>query len=196
MPCARSLVWSSQRLSSSFSLWSNTHSYACAYPYPYTYSYAYTESNVDTLSQGFRNAANELSASGGANERVVAQKITYAQLSQEIVNVKSGYDLPKSMWPAGFCPEGRNSIERAITGWDLALLLWNRKNNLAGGPTEPNFGGYDVFLAYGGSSLRVEVKPEGEFVKDRGKKYLPYDPNISILLGFAAGTSTKAKYSF
>ena len=43
--------------------------------------------------------------------------------------------------------------------------------------------GYDTFLAYGGSSLRVDVKPVD--VQDAGKKYLPYDPNISILLGLA-----------
>lgn len=54
-------------------------------------------------------------------------------------------------------------------------------------PVEPNINGYKQYLDYEGDLIVLETHPSDFIVKDyRGKKYLPFDENISVLLSIAA----------
>ena len=54
-------------------------------------------------------------------------------------------------------------------------------------PVEPNINNFTSFTNYAGDSLVLEIHPSDFLVESyRGKKYLPFDENISVLLSMAS----------
>jgi hypothetical protein len=66
----------------------------------------------------------------------------------------------------------------------LTLDLWSLKVRNKDEPTEPDINGFAKYQAEFGKHLIVERHDDSFIVESyRGKKYVPFDDNISALLG-------------
>jgi hypothetical protein len=131
---------------------------------------------------------------GAKVNALTSQGVTYVELRQAVADMKASYDLVDSTWPSDFSTESRKNTQLAFNGWDMALALWKMKIDESDNPVEPDVNGYKRFLAYEGDQVVLETHPQNFIVKDyRGKKFLPFDENISILLTIAGKYYDKAK---
>ena len=153
---------------------------------------AYPAPTVPSVPEAFRTQIMKFLEEGAKATALTAQGVTNRELSQQLVNVKAPYSL--LVWPSDFAPGAKKDFEKAFGGWDLVLTLWDLKLNKADNPVEPNINSYLLFLRYAGDALVFETHSSNFVVKDyRGKRYLPFDENIRILLGMAATSFDKGK---
>jgi hypothetical protein len=115
------------------------------------------------------------------------QGVNYNDFKQQLANVKGAYDLANATWPSDFAPGVHQSILKTFDGWDLALYVWGLKINDSDNPVEPDINGYVEITNYGGDNLVYDVHDQNYIVEDyRGKKFLPFDDNIGVLLSLAS----------
>ena len=120
--------------------------------------------------------------------------VTYANLQVQVAIARGAYDLAGATWPEDFPSEPKTAFDHAFTAWTLALDLWNLKSQDRDRPVEPDVNGYDRYVTFAGDLLLTETYPAGFFVAEySSKKYLPFDENISILLGLASGSFEDGK---
>jgi len=126
---------------------------------------------------------------GAKTNAFASQGVTYTQLQQQVAGTKAAYDLISATWPSTLPVGSRQKFERALEGWDLVIQLWQDKIEDRDEPTEPNINRFDRIMAYAPDRLVVETHDYSFIVEEyRGKRYLPFDPNIRVLLT-VAGTS-------
>ena len=86
------------------------------------------------------------------------------------------------------------NFEKALLSWDYAQLLWSLKIGKKDNPVEPDINHFKELMEYGGEFLRTDIHPSNYIVKDyRGKTFLPFDENISILFTVASEQFEKAQ---
>jgi hypothetical protein len=144
-------------------------------------------SSKPEITDMFRQQLTRFLEEGTTTTAMTEQGISYLQFQQRIPAMNGAYDLAVSTWPEGFSADARSSFERALDGWDLALDLWSLDIGDKDNPLEPNINGYQRYVDYAGDMLVYDTHPSNFIVEDyRGKTFLPFDENISILLAIAS----------
>jgi hypothetical protein len=113
------------------------------------------------------------------------QGLSYDELRSQLASVKAAYDLSRSTWPAALTNDMTQDFDRAIRAWDLTLALWKLKVAGKYQPTEPDFNNYTTYHEGEFSKyLAFGIPGESDYLPPqiRGKRYVPYDLNISALL--------------
>lgn len=147
------------------------------------------------ISDWFKEQITSFLEEGTKLSQMTEQGLSYRDFQQQLANVKGPYDLASAMWPPGFAPGAQDAIDHALEGWSLALELWGLKiEGKPNNPVEPDIRGYERYLSYGGDRLVFGENPATwkgtpmEFYapkEEAGKKYLPFDENIRVLLTIA-----------
>jgi len=124
---------------------------------------------------------------GATLTAMTEQGVNYANFGQQLAKVKGAYDLATASWPSDFSPDAKGKFDKAFEGWNLTYYLWGLKIGKKDNPVAPDINKYDDIVAYAGDLLVTENHPAGFIVtKYVGKKFLPFDENISVLLSLAS----------
>jgi hypothetical protein len=136
-----------------------------------------------------------LSQDAATLNAMTAQGIDFSAFNQQLAKTRGDFDLASSVWPGNVAPNSRKAFLDAFNGWAFADALWDAKIKQLDNPVEPNINQYGEIVAYAGAeNLDIETYPSGFFVKSyAGKKYLPFDQNISILLSIASAHYKEAQ---
>lgn len=135
------------------------------------------------VTQEFKTQAMKFIEAGTVTTAKASQGVPYADLKAQVVSMHAAYDLMLAVWPEDIAIDDKKVLKDAIECWELALYLWNLKIKQADNPTEPNVNRFDKFLKIGGRDLDVQTFGKRYVVKAyRGKRYLPFDSNITNLL--------------
>ena len=135
------------------------------------------------LSEIFKSQLIQYLKDAGKLSTESSEGINVITLAGQLTEVKATYDLVEETWPPGFAPTARDSFNKSHEGYALALDLWRHKDENHDNPTEPNINGWAKYQSYAGDALIVKVWENDSFVEQyRGKRYLPFDENIRILL--------------
>jgi len=138
------------------------------------------------VTQEFKTQAMNFIEAGTATSAKASKGVPYTDLKAQVVSTNAAYDLMLAVWPEDIAIDAKVEFELAIERWDLALDLWDLKIRQADNPTEPDINRFDHFLKFGGCHLDVQTFGKSYLVKAyRGKRYLPFDSNIKILLDLA-----------
>jgi len=141
------------------------------------------------ISDEFKIQVMKFIETGTETNAKAIQGVAFADLSAQVVSTKAAHDLTLAVWPKDFLPAAQEGFARAVEGWGLALELWGLKIDKGDDPTAPDINGFDRYVAYGLEEMAVERYGKNYLVKEyRGKKHLPIDENIDVLLKLA-GTS-------
>lgn len=144
--------------------------------------------------ESFVTHVTALFEKGEKTSALARQGAAYSELQQSFVGAKTEYDFLRATWPLDFPRDALPNLANAFNGWDLALQLAKMKNDGSGEPVEPDVNGYPKFVALGGDRLSYETYPTDFSVEEyRGRKYLPFEKNIEILLNIGAEEFTSAK---
>jgi hypothetical protein len=131
---------------------------------------------------------------GAKTNALAGQGVTYFQVREQVANTKAAYDLISVTWPPTLAASSREKFDRALEGWDLTIKLWNGKIEKLDEPTEPRINGFPRYMAYAPGLLIVETRDSTYLVAEyRGKRYLPFDKNISVLLTIAGRSFDEGK---
>ena len=140
-----------------------------------------------TIPEIFKEQLTRFLEEGSKANAMTEQGVTYSQLQEQVADVKGAYDLAFATWPEDFSPESRQSFERALEAWSLALDLWALDIGDKDNPVEPNINGYRRYVDFAGDLLVVDTHPSSYIVEEyAGKKFIAFQENISILLTIAA----------
>jgi hypothetical protein len=132
--------------------------------------------------------------------------VTYTDFKNEVATAQSSYALASAAWPDAFAAGSKEEFARAFEGWRLVLDMWGRKTHYdvekaeltptywwellkIQCPREPDEWNYRQIIAYGGDQLVIKEFATNDEL--RGKKFLPLDENISVLLTVAGDHFTK-----
>ena len=109
--------------------------------------------------------------------------LSYRELRSQLADAKGAFDLVVSTWPEGLPRESERDFRAAIDAWDLALDLWHMRIFRSDAPVEPDVNGFRRFTAFAENRLVIKTHPQDFIVPGyRGKRYLPINENIDILL--------------
>jgi hypothetical protein len=148
------------------------------------------------LSEIFKTQLIQYLKDGGKLSTQSGQGINVLTLKSQWTDAKATFDLLDVTWPSEFCPDARESFKKSHEGYDLAIELWGLKLNKSDEPTEPNINDWSDYQAFAGQALVVKTYQADYIVEGyRGKRYLPFDENISILLTLAGAHFEKGRGS-
>jgi len=148
------------------------------------------------LSEIFKSQLIQYLKDGGKLSTQSSEGINVLTLKSQLTDAKATFDLLNSTWPPEFCPEARESFRKSLEGYDLAVRLWESKLNQNDEPTEPDINGWSNYQDFAGQALVVKTYHYNAIVQEyRGRRYLPFDENISILLTLAGGHFQKGRAS-
>jgi hypothetical protein len=131
--------------------------------------------------------------------------ISFKALGSNLAEAKATFDLLEQTWPKGLWADAKECFEKSHQGYALALKLLNDKIQREDEPRElldnlrPDRTGWIALNAYAGSSLVVKTYDEKDLTARTltsqflGTKYLPFDPNISVLLTIASAEFKKGR---
>jgi len=139
------------------------------------------------ISDALKEQLTRMLEEGATLTSMTEQGVNYSDYRQQLAKVKGAYDLASVTWETDFAPDAKTNFDKAFEGWDLTLYLWELKIGDKDNPVEPNINNFTSFTNYAGDSLVLEIHPSDFLVESyRGKKYLPFDENISVLLSMAS----------
>jgi len=143
-------------------------------------------SNKPKISEIFKTQLMKFLEEGAKTNAEASQGVSYLELREQVANTAAAYDLLSATWSTNFSVDCRKDFDKALQAWGLTLDLWNKKVNQKDEPTEPNINGYARYLAFGEKLLVIETHKWDYLVESyRGKKYIPFDENIRVLLTIA-----------
>ena len=149
-----------------------------------------TKAPVPTISASIKAQLQELVLVGAEMVAATGQGVTNYDFSYILRKVKAAYQLVSPVWPDELWA-AKEYFAAAIEGWDLTLYLWNLKLGNKDNPTEPYINGYEILGDYAGGDLIYVTYPDTFIVLEyRGKQFLPFDENLSVLMTLA-GTHYK-----
>jgi len=146
------------------------------------------------LSEIFKTQLIQYLKDAGKLSTQSGEGINIITLRSQLTEAKATFDLLNSTWPEGFLIDAKELFRKSHDGYDLVLKLWNYKIDNSDNPTEPSINGWPEFQAYAGDALIVQAHGDDFIVADyRGKKYLPFDENIRVLLTISSSHSKKGE---
>jgi hypothetical protein len=143
-------------------------------------------SQKPTIPEIFKAQLLKFLEEGTKTNAKAEQGVSYSELREQVASTKAAYDLLKSTWPASLPTEMQKDFDRGIHAWELTVHLWNLKVGKKDNPTEPDINGWNNYLTEFEDHLVIRTYDSSYIVEDyRGKRYLPFDENISALLTVA-----------
>ncbi len=139
------------------------------------------------LSETFKTQITRLIEEGTKLSSMTEQGVNYLDYSDQFAEVNGTYELARATWPAGFLVDTQAKMQKAINGWVFASDLWSLKIGEKDNPVEPNINGYLSYKNFEGDAAIIDIHPDDYLVESyRGKKFLPFDENISVLFTLAS----------
>lgn len=151
-----------------------------------------------SMSDDLKAKINKVLEDGSTLNAMTEQGVNFSNFGQQLAKTKGDYDLAVAVWPDNVAPETKKAFDQAFIGWNYAYYLWDLKIGDKDTPTEPNINKFDDIISYAGAeNLRIEMHDYKFIVENyRGKKYLPFDENIGILLSIASAHFKEAQQAF
>jgi hypothetical protein len=135
------------------------------------------------LSEIFKTQLIQYLKDGGKLSTQSGEGINVLTLKSQLTDAKATFDLVDATWPSEFCPDARELFKKSHEGYELAIKLWDSKLNDKDEPIEPDINGWARYQNFAGGALVVKTYSLDFLVEAyRGKKYLPFDEDISVLL--------------
>ena len=144
------------------------------------------------LSEIFKSQFVQYLKDAGKLSMQSSDGITATTLARQLTEAKATFDLLEQTWPPGFAVGAREEFGKAHQGYMLALLLWQAKLKNLDNPTEPDINNWAAYQRYAGEALRTKVW-DGIVPEYKGRTYLPFDENISILLTLGSAHFEKGR---
>ena len=149
---------------------------------------AYFVGQYTPFTEIFKNQVYKFLEQGAKTNAMAEQGVSYFEMRNQLVNTKASYDLLKTTWSDSLSKDMQVDFDKAIKAWDMTLDLWEMKINKSDKPTEPDINDWQNFVSNFKNIIIIKTYASSHIVKEyRGKKYLPFDDNISALLA-AGGT--------
>jgi hypothetical protein len=176
--------------------------------------------NGAKISDAFRAELVTYVKDAGKLAALTKQGTGFRDFGTQLAAVRSEFELLSAMWPNGLAESAQSNMARSLEGYDLALLMWQRENESESETDEFSrklFRPYEFweksgrkmgkenwkrFLEYGGDRLEIEVWNKDDFevqywngvgATPLGARYLPFYPNIGILMGLASSQFDAAR---
>jgi len=147
-----------------------------------------------TVSDLFKTQALRFLEEANKLKSMTTEGVNFADYSAQLAEVNGVYELLNTLWLESFQVVTKGNIEKALESWDYAQLLWSLKIGKKDNPVEPNINHFKELMEYGSDFLKTDIHPSNYIVKDyRGKTFLPFDENISILFTVASEQFEKAQ---
>ena len=153
----------------------------------------------EKLPEAFKAQSMKFMEDGSAISSISSTGVNYQEMRRLFVRAKGSYGLLEATWPKDKFNETRLSFEKAWRAWELTLKLWELKLGDKDNPVEPDVNGYLDFMAFAAhNDLRdkiiTRIHPPSYIVKHyRGKQYLPFSENISLLMGYGSREFQKGR---
>ncbi len=98
------------------------------------------------------NRLNRLLEEGSTLTAMTIQGVNFAEYRQQLARAKSAYSLALSAQSLDhpISPESITTLNLAFTGWDLALSIWDARQNGTGAPHAPDAVRYAQLVEYVG----------------------------------------------
>ena len=137
----------------------------------------------------FRDQLMKFLESGSQMKALSEQGLSYIETRSALADVRGKWDLTKSTWPDELdTMVTADSFEKSIEAWDACLDLWKLKIDKKDNPTSPDINRWSYFTTRFKDDVVIRTYGSDFLVpKYRGREHLPFDENISALLG--AGTT-------
>lgn len=137
----------------------------------------------------FRDQLMKFLESGSQMKALSEQGLSYIELRAALADVRGKWDLTKSTWPKELDTLVTvDSFEKSIEAWDACLDLWKLKIDKKDNPTSPDINRWSYFTTKFKDDVVIRTYGSDFVVPNyRGREHLPFDENISALLG--AGTA-------
>ncbi len=147
-----------------------------------------------TVSDLFKTQALRFIEEANKLKSMTMEGVNFADYSAQLAEVNGVYELLDTLWLENFQVVTKENFELALESWDYAQLLWSLKIGKKDNPVEPNINHFKELMEYGGDFLRTDIHPSNYIVKEyRGKTFLPFDENISILFTVASEQFERAQ---
>lgn len=138
------------------------------------------------IPKNFKNKAMDFMEKGTELGSLSDSGINYITLKNKVPELQSSYNFLLVLYPDFKKYSAHKDFIKSLHGYSLALRLWNAKMNKLDNPVEPDVNGYLEYLEYMQGKEFQEIHSGDMIVTQyRGKKYLPFDENISLLLTMA-----------
>ena len=113
----------------------------------------------------------------------VTDGITLVDLNEQLQELKGSHELLSSLWPENFSLSSREKLEKSQEAYKLAYKLFRGKTLNYDEPTEPSTNGFQDFENSILADALIFQKYTNSIVSEyNGKKYVPFDGNIELLL--------------
>ncbi len=138
----------------------------------------------------FTYRLNRLLEEGATLTAMTIQGVAFSEFRLQLARAKGAYSLALSAQPAtnGIPPEGIDELNKAFTGWDLALSVWDAKQSGGSAPHAPDAVRYPELVEYVG----LDKLPFVGGVSGEGD--VNQDQVIRILWGMATDHWGSAQY--
>ena len=139
------------------------------------------------LSEIFRTQLLSYLKSAGRLASLTSQGVNIRDFAEQLATVRAELELLEQTWPTELQETALPRFKKSMGVYGLTLKLWNAKLDKKDEPTEPNINGWAAMLAAAGDDLEIQTFGNDYIVEEyRGKRYLPFDPNIGILMNVAS----------
>jgi hypothetical protein len=132
----------------------------------------------------------------GKLDALITQGVNNTRFSDQLANVRAEFELLEQTWPKDVDRAAIKQFKDSLAAYDLALKLWNGKIKQHDDPMEPDNHGWQNYIDVAGDYLLILTHPEDSPRESfRGKRYIPAEENISVLMGIGSGRFKKARES-
>jgi len=136
------------------------------------------------VSEMFRSQMLKFLESGSKMKALSEQGVSYNETRDALANVRAAWDMTNTLWPADLDSTSKDFFKKSINAWDSCIDLWKLKIDEKDMPTAPNVNGWASYKQQFGDDLVIRVYDSSYIVEHyRGLEHLPFDENISALLG-------------
>jgi hypothetical protein len=136
------------------------------------------------VSEMFRSQMLKFLESGSKMKALSEQGVSYNETRDALANVRAAWDMTRTMWPSDLNSTSTDFFEKSIKAWDSCLDLWKLKLEKKDMPTAPDTNGFAAYKQQFGDDLVIAIYDSSCLVEAyRGREHLPFDENISALLG-------------
>jgi len=136
------------------------------------------------VSEMFRTQMLKFLESGSKMKALSERGVSYAETRDALTDVRASWDMTLTMWPSDLDKSSVEFFEKSMKAWDACIDLWKLKIAESDMPTSPGINGYSRYQQQFGDDLVIQVHDSSYIVENyRGREYLPFDENISALLG-------------
>lgn len=132
----------------------------------------------------------------GKLDSLTTQGVNITEFRDQLASVRAELDLLEQTWPQDLDRGAMKQFNDSIIAYDLTHRLWKGEIAKYDSPVEPNINGWQDYVECAGGNLIVDVYPDDFIVPQyRGKRFLPQNQNISVLMSIGAARFKQGRES-